>query len=465
MTSTAAMATTAPVHSRRKVVVVGLGKTGLSCARWLHARGDEVAVMDSRTTPPALAQLQSELPDVALLLGSFDPIPLAAADEIVVSPGVPLSTPALQAAAASSVPLIGDVELFARNTTRPTIAITGSNGKSTVTTLVGQMLREAGIGAAVGGNLGIPVLDLLRKDADWYVLELSSFQLETTHSLQLHAATVLNLSPDHLDRYPSLEAYGAAKARIFNHAARAIINRDDPVAAELASGTAEQVGFSLSAPLKATDFGLVPGADNELWIARGEQPLMRASEVRAPGRHNLANALAALALAEAAGVDPALACASLRAFPGLPHRSEWVTERHGVRWINDSKGTNPGATAAALAGIVGDGQAGHANGRAVLIAGGDAKGAQFGPLAPIVRECARAVVLIGRDAPLLEAALSGTVPLVQAATMQQAVELAAELAEPGDTVLLSPACASFDMFDDYQHRGRAFAEAALGLAP
>jgi UDP-N-acetylmuramoylalanine--D-glutamate ligase len=462
MITTAAMATD-PKAARRKVVVVGLGKTGLSCARWLHARGDEVAVMDSRTAPPALAQLQSELPDVALLLGGFDPAPLAAADEIVVSPGVPLSTAALQAAAARSVPLIGDVELFARNTTQPTIAITGSNGKSTVTTLVGQMLRAAGINVAVGGNLGIPVLDLLRKNADWYVLELSSFQLETTDSLQLRAATVLNLSPDHLDRYPSLDAYGAAKARIFKHAARAVINRDDPVAAGLAADVDEQIGFSLSQPVSTTDFGLVRHDGDQLWIARGERLLMRANEVRAPGRHNLANALAALALADTAGVDPILACESLRTFAGLPHRSEWVAERHGVRWINDSKGTNPGATAAALAGIVGDSRDRHANGRAVLIAGGDAKGAQFASLAPVVRECARAVVLIGRDAPLLEAALAGTVPIEHAASMQQAVELAAALAQPGDAVLLSPACASFDMFNDYQHRGRAFADAVLGL--
>ena len=448
--------------ARRKIVVVGLGKTGLSCARWLHARGDDVAVMDSRTTPPALAQLQTELPDIAVLLGGFDPAPLAAADEIVVSPGVPLSTPTLQAAAARSVPIIGDVELFARVTDKPTIAITGSNGKSTVTTLVGQMLRKAGINAAVGGNLGVPVLDLLRADADWYVLELSSFQLETTHSLRLRAATVLNLSPDHLDRYPDLQAYGAAKARIYVHAALAIVNRDDPAAADLAANDIDQIGFSLSPPAGAGDFGLV-SHDQQIWIARGEQLLMRAGEVLAPGRHNLANALAALALSAAAGVDPASACEVLRNFPGLPHRSELIADRKGVRWINDSKGTNPGATAAALAGIVGPRDGDTGVGRAVLIAGGDAKGAEFSSLAPVVRDCARAVVLIGRDAPLLERALSGTATVKQAGNMEQAVELAADLAEPGDAVLLSPACASFDMFEDYQQRGRAFVRAVKGL--
>jgi UDP-N-acetylmuramoylalanine--D-glutamate ligase len=457
-------ATTARQIAGRKIVVVGLGKTGLSCARWLHQQGAEVAVVDSRPTPPALAQLQQELPDVAVLLGSFEQAPLDAADEIVVSPGVALTTPALQRAAERGTAIIGDVELFARVSDRPAIAITGSNGKSTVTTLVGQMLRHAGIDTAVGGNLGVPVLDLLRADADWFVLELSSFQLETTSSLALRAATVLNLSADHLDRYPNLAAYGAAKARIFAHADRAIVNHDDPVAAALAAAVADQVGFSLGAPGGERDYGLRKHG-GELWLARGERPLLPSREVRVPGRHNLANALAALALAEAAGVAPDAACEVLRVFPGLPHRSELVAERRGVRWINDSKGTNPGATLAALAGIAGAGDDPTAPGRAVLIAGGEGKGADFSGLAPVVRDCARAVVLIGRDAPLLERALGDAAPLHRATTMQDAVHIAARLAEPGDAVLLSPACASFDMFDDYQARGRAFAAAVAELKP
>ncbi len=450
-------------HPTRKVAVVGLGKTGLSCARWLHAQGAEVAVLDSRTTPPALAQLQSELPDVAVLVGGFDISVLAAADEIVVSPGVPIDTPALQAAAAKGIPILGDVELFVRAAQAPIIAITGSNGKSTVTTLVGLMLRHAGLNVAVGGNLGVPVLDLLRADVAWYVLELSSFQLETVNSLHAHAATVLNLSSDHLDRYPSLAAYGAAKARIFTHAEHALVNRDDPTASALAAGVSRQVGFSLSEPVQETDYGLL-SLDQQLWLARGRTPLMPTAEVLMPGRHNLANALAALALAETAGVNPETSCEMLREFPGLPHRSELVSERRGVRWINDSKGTNPGATIAALAGIVDDGQDPSAvHSRAVLIAGGEGKGADFSSLAPVVRRCARAVVLIGRDAQLLEEALQACAPLHRAASMDEAVRLADRLALPGDSVLLSPACASFDMFSDYQHRGRAFAAAVAGL--
>jgi len=455
-------------QSGKKVVILGLGKTGLSCARWLHAQGTAIAIMDSRLSPPGLAQLQAELPDVAVLLGSFDATVLGSADEIIVSPGVPLTTPALQAASARGISVIGDIELFARAAAAPVIAITGSNGKSTVTSLVGQMLRQAGLDVAVGGNLGVPALDLLGKDADWYVLELSSFQLETTHSLQARAATVLNLSADHLDRYTSLDDYGAAKARIFAHAQRAVINLDDPVAAALANAVAERTGFSLSEPRTEADYGLLHQQQG-LWIARGRQALMPATEVPVPGRHNLANALAALALAEAAGVAPDIGCEVLRRFHGLAHRSELITERRGVRWINDSKGTNPGATAAALDGISADlgreTAATEASSRTVLIAGGDGKGADFSSLAPVVRRCARAVVLIGRDAPLLEQALENTVPLQRAATMQEAVRAADRLAEPGDVVLLSPACASFDMFDDFQHRGRAFATAVAELAP
>jgi len=450
----------------QKIAVVGLGKTGLSCARWLHAQGAEVAVLDSRTQPPALAQLQSELPDVAVLVGGFDASVLTAADEIILSPGIPLDTPVLRAAAAKGIPIHGDIELFARATTAPVIAITGSNGKSTVTTLTGQMLRSAGLNTAVGGNLGIPVLDLLSAAADWYVLELSSFQLETTDQLPVQTATVLNLSPDHLDRYPSFAAYAAAKARIFAQAERAVVNRDDPGALALASGVPEQRGFTLAEPTRESDYGLI-SQHRRTWIARGHQPLMPTTEIRMPGRHNLANALAALALAETAGVSPEIGCAVLRDFPGLPHRSELVAARQGVRWINDSKGTNPGATIAALAGIVdAPGQYDSAaQARAILIAGGDGKGADFSSLAPVVKRCARAVVLIGRDAPLLEQALSDTAPLHRAASMDEAVQLAERLAQPGDSVLLSPACASFDMFDDYQHRGRAFATAVAGLAP
>ncbi|TVQ86118.1 MAG: UDP-N-acetylmuramoyl-L-alanine--D-glutamate ligase [Chromatiaceae bacterium] len=437
-----------------KVVIAGLGKTGLSCARYLRAQGCTLAIVDTRAQPPLLAQARAELPDVALLPGGLDPAVLTAAEAVVVSPGLPLAHPALQAAARAGIPLLGDVELFARAATAPVIAITGSNGKSTVTTLLGLMARAAGLRVAVGGNLGEPVLDLLDPTAALYVVELSSFQLETTHSLRTRAATVLNLSPDHLDRYPDLATYAAAKARIFSHCETAIVNRDDPAAAALAAEVATQIGFTLGAPASERDYGIEVQA-GERWVCRGRQALLPVAAVRLPGTHNLANALAALALAETCALPVPLLQDVLASFPGLPHRSQLVAEHAGVRWINDSKGTNPGATIAALTGLVPD----PARGRAVLIAGGDGKGADFSDLAAPVRDRARAVVLIGRDAPRLEQVLAGLVPLARAADMEDAVQAAARLAQPGDCVVLSPACASFDMFNDYQHRGLAFAAA------
>ena len=367
------------------------------------------------------------------------------------------------------------------------VAITGSNGKSTVTTLVGLMARQAGVRVAVGGNLGDPALDLLDPEVTLYVLELSSFQLETTTSLRPRAATVLNLSPDHMDRYPDYAAYIAAKARIYQGAELAVVNRDDAVAAAIPHQAAE-LGFTLGRPGRADDFGLLDQADG-VWLARGDRPLMPVAELQIPGRHNQANALAALALGSACGLPEAAMLDALRGFRGLPHRSVLVGSRNGVRWYNDSKGTNPGATVAALDGLVEPGS----SARVVLIAGGDGKGADFGPLAPAVARAARAVVLIGRDAPLIEAVLAakdgghignagavsdlapkdgghignagagsdlaGSIPLLHATDMADAVRQAAAAAHPGDSVLLSPACASFDMFDNYEHRGLVFTQA------
>ncbi len=444
-----------------KVLVVGLGKTGLSCARFLRARGCSVAVTDSRDTPPGLASIREELPDVALLLGGFDAAAFAAADEIIVSPGVPRSLPLIRDAIARGVPVLGDIELFARAVRADTVAITGSNGKSTVTTLLSLMARSAGLRTAVGGNLGEPVLDLLANDVQLYVLELSSFQLESTRSLRPRVATVLNLSPDHLDRYPDLAAYAAAKARIFAHARAAVVNRDDPAAAALAEGVRDVIGFTLGKPVTQRDWGIALGPARDSgqaparFVSRGDTPLFPVAEIRLPGTHNLANALAALALGDICGLPLDAMRAALATFRGLPHRAELVLEHEGVQWINDSKGTNPGATVAALVGLVPD----PSRGKVVLIAGGDGKDADFAPLRDAVQRAARAVVLIGVDAPRIEATLQGTVPLVHAADMDEAVRRAAELALPGDRVVLSPACASFDMFDDYQHRGRVFTEA------
>ncbi|WP_295881180.1 UDP-N-acetylmuramoyl-L-alanine--D-glutamate ligase [uncultured Thiohalocapsa sp.] len=443
-----------------KALVVGLGPTGLSCARFLHGHGATVAVTDSRDAPPALATLREALPDVAVMLGGFDDAAFAAADVIIVGPGLPLSTPAVARAQAAGTPVLGDVELFAQAVRAPVVGITGTNGKSTVTTLLGQMALAAGKRAAIGGNLGEPVLNLLADEVELYVIELSSFQLETTHSLPLVAATVLNLSADHMDRYADMAAYAAAKQRIFAHAASAVVNRDDEASVRLAAGIAEQAGFTLGAPSRPDDWGLCVHRGAE-WICRGDESVLPVDDLVLPGRHNLANALAALALGERCGLDREPMCDVLRRFRGLSHRSELVADHNDIRWINDSKGTNPGATVAALDGLVPDPK----RRKAVLILGGDCKDADFSPLPAAVRRAARAVVLMGRDADDLAAVLADTVPLHRAADMDNAVRQAAVLAAPGDCVLLSPACASFDMFDDYRHRGRAFAEAVARWVP
>lgn len=442
-----------------KTLVVGLGKTGVSCARYLRAQGIPVAVTDSRSNPPGLAQLRRELPEVAVFVGGFDPAVFAAAEQLVVSPGVPLALAPIREAMARGVPAIGDVELFARAARAPICAITGSNGKSTVTTLLGLMGRLAGRRTAVGGNLGEPVLDLLDAAAELYVVELSSFQLETTRGLSAQAATVLNVSADHMDRYPDFAAYRDAKARIFERAKVAVVNRDDPQVCAMPRHPPRELGFTLGAP-SAADYGLRE-RDGATWLCRGAEALMPAEAVLIRGRHNLANALAALALGEACGLPLEPCLDALRTFPGLDHRSQLVAKRQGLAWYDDSKGTNPGATVAALDGLVPPGSAT----RVVLIAGGDGKGADFSPLAAVAERAARAVVLIGRDAPRIAAVLQGRVPLAHAADMDEAVRRALELGQPGDCVLLSPACASFDMFDNYEHRGRVFAEAVRRLAP
>ncbi|QIK39205.1 UDP-N-acetylmuramoyl-L-alanine--D-glutamate ligase [Caldichromatium japonicum] len=444
-------------HEGPFILVLGIGKTGLSCARYLRAQGASVAVADTRVQPPCLDALRAELPEVPVFLGGFTPEVFARATEFILSPGVPLSEPLVQESLARGMPVRGDIALFAQAAQAPICAITGSNGKSTVTTLVGEMAARALQRVAVGGNLGTPALDLLDPGVELYVLELSSFQLETTEGLAPQAAAVLNLSPDHLDRYASLDDYAQAKARIYRDARVAIVNRDDPIVAAMPRAAEREIGFTLREP-QGTDFGL-RRSRGQIWLYQGERPLMPAAEVRLAGRHNLANALAALALADACSIPEAIACAVLREFAGLPHRCVLVAERQGVRWYDDSKGTNPGATIAALEGLLPE----DATGRVVLIAGGLAKGADFSPLRDPVRRAARAVILIGQDAPLIAAALDGAAPLVRAADLDEAVHLADTWARPGDCVLLSPACASFDMFANYEHRGRAFAEAVLRL--
>ncbi len=442
-------------HKRRiKTLIVGLGKTGLSCARFLTAHGEEIAVTDSREHPPGLKDLRAMLPDAAVFLGGFSEDALKHADRVVLSPGVAMGTPFIAKARALGLPIMGDIELFAHYARAPVVGITGSNGKSTVTTVLGNMAEKAGRTVRVGGNLGTPALDLL-KDAEpeLYVLELSSFQLEITESLECTAATVLNISPDHMDRYTDLKQYAAAKARIFRSCGTAVLNREDPEVSNMGAGARRRVSFGLDKPT-AGDYG-VAGEGAAEWLMRGTEQLMPVSALAMRGRHNLANALAALALGEAVGLPMPAMLDALQEFRGLPHRMEYVATVQGAAYYDDSKGTNLGATLAAVAGV---------SEPLVLIAGGDAKGQDFAPLAQAIAGKARAVVLLGKDAPLLEQVFAGRVKTQRVKDMDAAVQTAAELAEAGDMVLLSPACSSLDMFENFEHRGRVFAAAVRRLA-
>ena len=439
----------------RRALVVGLRLSGLSSARWLSRQGYAVMVVDSREHPPGLAALHAELPSVEARVGKFDPSDFRDPGLLVLSPGVARAEPVVAEAMARGVEALGDVELFARVAKAPVLAITGANGKSTVTSLVGEMCREAGFDTAVGGNIGVPVLDLLRApEPEVYVLELSSFQLETTSSLNARAATVLNITPDHMDRYSSVSDYAQAKARIFHGDGLVVLNAEDEIVMSLRDAGRRTVCFGGEPPTNDNDYGLVLHG-GETWLARGTRLLMPAADVPLPGRHNQMNVLAAMALAEAVNVPLDAMKRAVSKFHGLHHRTELVAERDGVRWIDDSKGTNVGATVAALSGM---------DSPVILIAGGDGKGADFHELRAAVARRARAVVLIGRDAPLIEQALGGVVPVEHAADMPAAVRAAARLAQAGDVVLLSPACASFDMFRNYEHRGQVFAAAVREIA-
>jgi UDP-N-acetylmuramoylalanine--D-glutamate ligase len=435
------------------VLVVGLGATGASCARYLARLGQAVRVVDSRAEPPGLAGLGELRETLDLRLGGFDPAALDGVAEVVVSPGVSLDEPLLVEASRRGLTLLGDIELFARVAPAPIAAVTGSNGKSTVTTLLAALAEAGGMAVRAGGNLGTPALDLLAGEVpDVYVLELSSFQLEVTDSLRPQAACVLNITPDHIDRHGSLERYAAAKARILAGAETVVLNRDDRLVMSMWDGRTPCLRFGLGAPGEG-EYGLVDSGEG-IALARGGQVLLPAARLRIRGRHNLANALAALAMAEALGLQPTELLNALARFPGLPHRSEWVAERGGVAYVNDSKGTNVGAAVAAIGGM---------EGTVILVAGGDGKGADFAPLAAAARDKVRAAVLLGRDAAELARVLADVCAIVRVDGIEEAVAAAARIARPGETVLLSPACASTDMYSDYTERGRRFAAAARGL--
>jgi UDP-N-acetylmuramoylalanine--D-glutamate ligase len=444
----------------RSAVIAGLGKTGLSCARYLLAHGWSIAVTDTRAQPPELAKLRALDANVPVRLGGLDTTLLDDALCVVASPGLALADPFFIAARSRGLEIVGDVELFARAVDAPVAGITGTNGKSTVTTLVGRMAERAGMRVRVGGNLGEPALDLLgaaESDAqrtELYVLELSSYQLETTVSLDLKAAAVLNVTPDHMDRYATLEDYAEAKARIFARCDTAVINLDDALVVAMPRPGQRTLSFSLRASIGA-DYAVTTDSDSKWWLSRRGEPLMAVSSMKIQGLHNAANALAALALGEALGLPLPAMLEELAAFPGLPHRSQWVADVNGVTYVNDSKGTNVGATLAAVAGM---------SGPLVMIAGGDGKNQDFTPLREAFRGKVRHTVLIGRDAAAIARVLAGVCTVENAATLEDAVRAAARAARAGDTVLLSPACASLDMFRDYTHRGAVFTEAVKGLA-
>jgi len=443
------------IASDNKRVIVGIGATGLSVARYLSARGLPFTVADSREQPAGLDAFRQAFPDVELQLGPFSEDQFIGASELLVNPGIPLSEPAIAAASAAGVRVSGDIDLFHQAASAPIVAITGSNGKSTVTTLVGLMAERAGIRVAVGGNLGTPALELLDDDVQLYVLELSSFQLERCAMLGAEVATVLNISADHLDHHGSMLNYHQAKHRIFQGCKKAVVNADQSLTQPLVPDDVEVWSFSLGHS-DFRRFGVLeqPGGS---YLALAREPLMAASELRIAGRHNLSNALAALAIGAAAGIDTPVMLDALREFSGLPHRCEFVAEIDGVRFYNDSKGTNVGASVSAIEGLA-------ESGKIVLIAGGLAKGGEFSPLAEAMRRNGRAAVVIGEAAAAIEACLGEHVPCRREQSMAAAVQGAFAFAQTGDVVLLSPACASFDMFRSYSDRGEQFSAAVRELA-
>ncbi|MBE9567262.1 MAG: UDP-N-acetylmuramoyl-L-alanine--D-glutamate ligase [Proteobacteria bacterium] len=456
-------------------LVVGLGKTGLSVVRYLRALGEAVVVVDSRDIPPGLNTLQDSFSEVEYHTGKFEEALFLNAHRIIVSPGVAISEPVLLAARRNNIEIIGDIDLFAHEVNAPVIGITGSNGKSTVTTLLAEMATQAGINTVASGNIGTPVLDSLSEEARLYVLELSSFQLETLHRLPMKAAVVLNISADHLDRYENLAAYAASKQAIYDNAAVQVINKDDALAVRMAgqvpgqvSGHAandgqsvdrslpEQRFFTLGQP-QEDEFGVCGEAEVKK-LCLGRQALMGVDELKIKGRHNIQNALAALALGSAAGLPMDAMIAALKSFKGLEHRTQFVAEIDGVNWINDSKATNVGAAISALTGLPG---------KHILIAGGEGKGADFSELTDVVKQHCHAVVLMGKDADKIAQVLPEGLPMVKVDDMSSAVaaakQLADSLASKGDNVLLAPACASFDMFDNFEQRGDVFVKAVEAL--
>lgn len=439
-------------------VVAGLGISGVAAVNFLHEHGYRVAVTDSRKTPPGHDQIPS---DVQTSFGQLDQELLLQAEEIVISPGLDPKLPEIQAAIAQGIAVVSEIQILRRFTDKPIVAITGSNAKSTVTTLIGLMAKDAGIKVAVGGNLGRPALDLTKDNPELYILELSSFQLETTSNLHAEVAVILNMSEDHLDRHGDMMGYHTAKHRIFQGVKKVVHNRDDSLTRPLVPDATPMQSFGLNAP-DMNQYGILKENDGTMWLARGRERLLKSSEMYIQGTHNIANALACLALGEAIGLPLASMLDTLKTFKGLEHRCEFVKEVQGVRYYNDSKGTNIGATLAAIDGL------GAAiepqQGKVAIILGGQGKGQDFTALRDALTKYAKLAVLIGEDRTVIEKAIANTTTLMHAASLQEAVELCQQHTQAHDVVLLSPACASFDMFKGYSERGHQFVECVNTLA-
>ena len=442
-------------------IIVGLGTTGLSCARYLHSLGETFQVVDSRLDPPGLNELKAQFPKVKVTLGEFSATMLSEASELIVSPGISIQAPAIVAARKAGVAITGDIDIFSKVVRKPVVAVTGSNGKSTVVTLLAAMATKAGLRVGLGGNLdgaqAAPALDLLRQDEkDIYILELSSFQLETTECLAARAAVILNISDDHMDRYASKKEYAAAKQRIFNGAQSAVVNRDEAASTPWSSDCNIVSNFGVTTP-QSNEWGVVQ-RNGDVALMFGEEFLLSATEIKIAGRHNLSNSLAALALGQAIELPRKAMIEALREFPGLPHRCQWLRNLRGVDYFNDSKGTNVGASIVAIESL---GEI--LKGKLILIAGGVDKGAEFSVMTPVVAKFVKLAILIGRDAKNLASAFKDSIEIVFASSLIEAVSIAASRSIAGDAVLLSPACASFDMFTDFTHRGRVFVSAVEEL--
>ncbi len=429
-------------------LVVGLGVTGYSVARYLLRHGYRCRVQDTRDIPPFLGELKAQFDSVDFYAQALDAELIAWADVLIVSPGLSVRDTAIEQAVDLGKAVVGDIELFARLVDKPVIAITGSNGKSTVTALVGEMISRDHKAVAVGGNIGIAALDLLELDADFYVLELSSYQLETTTSLQPRVAALLNLCEDHLDRYPGYAEYIQAKLHVYDNASLCVSNFDD----EVTRHDSRDIRFSLNLDADA-EFRLLE--DNGIWLAHRDEPWLKVDEIRLSGRHNWANCLAAMAIAHSVGISRSAIVSAMQQFAGMPHRSQWVAEIDGVEWINDSKATNTGAAQASIEGR---------ERPVILIAGGQSKGADMSVMFATIKQQVKLVLLLGEDASRLQQAWQGATRIERVRDMQQAVQRAHEVACSGDCVLLAPACASFDMYPKFEARGDDFARLVKELA-